>query len=231
MNKDADNLNYTEYGYNTEKNTPDRTTIDVNIHSYPPSYSSNVTSLNETAEKAMKETAQVYRESYGSDYGTEEIKVTSEPKVTQTKKQTTSVSKENVTKTASSSDKSKKTAAADTSKKSTAAAETKTDKSKTSAVKTQSTSVTQKVQDRFWIQIATYASKKNADEARSLLEENKLPCEVFTITGKDGNLLYRVRVGAYTTKSEAEYWKTKIKAIPLFNSTDAYVTNSSAQAK
>jgi len=51
---------------------------------------------------------------------------------------------------------------------------------------------------------------------------------VFTYKDSKGNLFYRVRVGPYTTKSEAEYWKNRIEAIDLFAKSGSYITNSSA---
>ena len=41
-------------------------------------------------------------------------------------------------------------------------------------------------------------------------------------------LFYRVRVGPYTTKSEAEYWKNKILQIEQFKDSKAYITDTSA---
>lgn len=85
-----------------------------------------------------------------------------------------------------------------------------------------------KVSDRFWVQAGSYTTTKNADEARGILESNKIPCEVFTFTEAKGVLHYRVRVGPYTTKSEAEYWKQRIDTISLFAKNGTYVTNTSA---
>ncbi|MCR5217936.1 SPOR domain-containing protein [Treponema sp.] len=90
-----------------------------------------------------------------------------------------------------------------------------------------STVAKEKEADRFWIQVASYTSKKKADEARQLLYDNGLECEVFTWRNKDDTLFFRVRVGPYTTKSEAEFWKKAILAHPDFASSGAYVTNSS----
>lgn len=82
--------------------------------------------------------------------------------------------------------------------------------------------------DRFWVQAGSYTTTKNADEARSVLESNKIPCEVFTFTDEKGILHYRVRVGPYVTKSEAEYWKKRIDSISLFAGNSSYITNTSA---
>ncbi len=93
---------------------------------------------------------------------------------------------------------------------------------------TPKTNTAQKTPDRYWVQAASYTNKINADEARSVLEAQKIQCEVFTHTDEKGTIYYRVRVGPYTTKSEAEYWKQKIDAISLFAKNGTYVTNSSA---
>lgn len=87
-----------------------------------------------------------------------------------------------------------------------------------------------KVPDRFWVQVASYATKKNADDARATLESNKIPSEVFTYTDAKGKVFYRVRIGSYTTSSEAEYWKTQVAKIDQFADVQSYVVNSSAKA-
>lgn len=80
---------------------------------------------------------------------------------------------------------------------------------------------------RYWIQVSSYSSKKNAEEARNCLKNEKIPSEIFTFTDANGNLFYRVRVGPYSTKSEAEYNQTRIKSISKFASTNTYITDSS----
>ena len=83
-----------------------------------------------------------------------------------------------------------------------------------------------KVPDSFWVQAAAYTSKRNADEARSTLESNKIPSEVFTFTDSNGKTFYRVRVGPYVTKSEAEYWQTRIGMIDKFASSKSVIVNT-----
>lgn len=84
------------------------------------------------------------------------------------------------------------------------------------------------VPDRFWVQAASYSTKKKADEARTVLDENQIQCEVFTYEDDKGSLFYRVRVGPYTTRDEASYWKNKIDALELFAKAGTYIVNSSA---
>ena len=80
------------------------------------------------------------------------------------------------------------------------------------------------ISSKYWVQAASFTSKKSADSARATLDDNKIPAEVFTYKDNKDNLFYRVRVGPYTTKSEAEYWKTRVCKIDLFKDTQSYVT-------
>lgn len=86
------------------------------------------------------------------------------------------------------------------------------------------------IADTYWVQAASYSTKKSADNARATLESNKIPSEIFTYTDTKGTVFYRVRVGPYTTSNEAEYWKTQVAKIDQFASADSYVVNSSAKA-
>lgn len=79
---------------------------------------------------------------------------------------------------------------------------------------------------QYWIQVTALTSRKSADEARSKLDENQITADVFTYTNNKNQLFYRVRVGPYTTKSEAEYWRTKIAKIDTFKDTASYVTST-----
>jgi len=102
---------------------------------------------------------------------------------------------------------------------------TNTNKKTVSTTKTISQNST-KLADSYWVQAAAYTNKANADKARDTLLAEEIPAEVFTYTN-NGITYYRVRVGAYTTKSEAEYWKKRIQLIDEFSQTQSYVTNSS----
>lgn len=84
-----------------------------------------------------------------------------------------------------------------------------------------------RIPDRYWVQAASYSSKKKADEARAILDEYKVQCEVFTFE-MDGTLYYRVRVGPYTTQTEASYWKKQVDSMEQFADAGTYIVNSSA---
>ena len=68
------------------------------------------------------------------------------------------------------------------------------------------------------------ASKKSAELARTTLGENQITAEVFTFKDSKNKLYYRVRVGPYTTKSEAEYWKNRIVSNENFKNSNSYIT-------
>ena len=79
---------------------------------------------------------------------------------------------------------------------------------------------------QYWVQVTALTSRKSADEARNKLGENQINADVFTYTDNKKRLFYRVRVGPYTTKSEAEYWRTKISKIDSFQNSSSYITST-----
>lgn len=82
----------------------------------------------------------------------------------------------------------------------------------------------EKVLDRYWVQAASFSTKKTAEDARAVLDANKIPADIFTYTDAKGKTYYRVRVGPYTTKSEAEYWRARILKISDFAKSESYIT-------
>lgn len=79
---------------------------------------------------------------------------------------------------------------------------------------------------RYWVQVTSLTSKLRADSAREVLGTNKIDADIFTYTDKNGTLFYRVRVGPYTTKSEAEYWKRQIATIDDKLTVNSYVVST-----
>lgn len=82
---------------------------------------------------------------------------------------------------------------------------------------------------QFWVQVGSYSNKKTAESARSSLDENKISSDIFTYEDSKGKLFYRVRVGPYTTKSEAEYWRSKIIKIDDFSKAESYITSTQTE--
>ena len=116
--------------------------------------------------------------------------------------------------------KSTSTAAATSTKTSTAS-------TSTSSVKTAATSTTKANPiTRFWVQVAAYSNKKTAENARSILSDKKINSDIYTYEDNKSKLFYRVRVGPFTTKSEAEYWQSKITEIADFAKAGSYVTST-----
>ena len=136
------------------------------------------------------------------------------------------------TNTQASTQKSVVSNAAKTTSSSTnntkAASTAKTTSTKTATSTTASTK-TEAPAPKYWIQAGSYSSKKNAEEARSLLSAEKIASEIFTFTDANGTLFYRVRIGPYTTKSEAEYWQSRVALIKEFSGSKTYITDSSAK--
>ena len=111
-------------------------------------------------------------------------------------------------------------------KTSTAKAAAKT--SSSSATKTTASSAPAKASavTRFWVQVAAYSNKKTAENARSVLSDKKINSDIYTYEDAKSKLFYRVRVGPFTTKSEAEYWQSKIVEISDFAKAGSYVTST-----
>ncbi len=68
----------------------------------------------------------------------------------------------------------------------------------------------------FWVQAASLSNRMNAEKARERLVEQHMQVEVFTKETAAG-LKYRVRVGPFINKTEAQYWLNNIKKIKDFS--------------
>lgn len=120
----------------------------------------------------------------------------------------------------------KTTAVSKTLPKKETPAKTVTATAKTSSKTAKSAKTTAQKPVSYWIQVGSYEAKKSADEARTSLENNKIPNEVFTYNDAKGKLFYRVRVGPYTTKSEAEYWQKRIASTNEFAKVNSYIVQN-----
>ncbi len=105
----------------------------------------------------------------------------------------------------------------------------KTSSAKTDSVK--ASAAVKAVSDKYWIQAASFTSKKNAEDLKTQLASEKINSEIFTFTDADSVMYYRVRVGPYSTKTEAEYWQNRIALVDKLSSAKTYITNSSAPKK
>lgn len=82
---------------------------------------------------------------------------------------------------------------------------------------------------QYWIQVTALTSRKSADSAREELAKHQITADVFTYTNNKNQLFYRVRVGPYTTKTEAEYWRNRISQIDTFAKSASYVTSTKTE--
>lgn len=110
--------------------------------------------------------------------------------------------------------------------KTTQVAQKSTAKAETKAPAKASSAPAPKTVTRFWVQVAAYTNKKTAENAREVLSDNKISSDIFTYQDNKNRLFYRVRVGPYTTKSEAEYWQAKISKISDFSKEQSFVTST-----
>lgn len=82
---------------------------------------------------------------------------------------------------------------------------------------------------QYWVQVTALTSRKSADAAREVLARNQINADVFTYSDSKKQLFYRVRVGPYMTKTEAEYWRAKISNIDNFKNCASYVASTTSE--
>jgi cell division protein FtsN len=76
-------------------------------------------------------------------------------------------------------------------------------------------------ENAYWVQVIASSRISKAESIRSLLEEKGLPAHVMV--QKNGEkTIYRVRLGAFSTKDEAENYAETVRNINGFS--DSYVT-------
>jgi DedD protein len=85
---------------------------------------------------------------------------------------------------------------------------------------------TPKIVDDFWVQTGSFSAKTRADAAKETLAAKGIASLVET-KEVDGKTFYRVRVGPYASKSEAEYWLSLVKTIDGFG--ESYVSLAKAK--
>ena len=216
--------NATVYGIeksqDTKRERDGSTLIDLNeLRTENAPSSDTVTPKNETSAKSMETVRQTARASSAErkEESTREIpnvsaRAPSEPRSTAVKKPSSAPKTSATKSTTPKASTQKNSASSKAAQKTTASS-----KSKMSAGKTQ-----------YWVQAASFASKNGADSARSVLDENKIPADVFTYKDGKGKVFYRVRIGPYVTKSEAEYWRTRVAQINDFKSGESYITQTSS---
>ena len=78
-------------------------------------------------------------------------------------------------------------------------------------------------QKNFWVQVGSFNKKSGADTTRTSLSAQGIQSEIFTYTADNGTTGFRVRVGPYQTRSEAEYW---MKLVEEKTGTKGFITET-----
>lgn len=195
----------------------DGTTIDLNT--LKSQYVSENATVPETTTTVENKDVVVKNEATEYYVGTTEPKKESAAVAEKTEKATSVKQTETKVSTPAKTTTTKTTTTAKTS-----STTTKTTSSTTASTKSAASTTTEKPVTRYWVQVASYTNKKTAENSRAILSDSKINSDIYTYQDENGKLYYRVRVGPYTTKSEAEYWMAKIAQISDFSKAGSYVT-------
>ncbi|MDR2150415.1 MAG: SPOR domain-containing protein [Spirochaetaceae bacterium] len=77
----------------------------------------------------------------------------------------------------------------------------------------------------YWIQTGSFSTLTRAESAKELLMTKGFS-SIIESSDVRGEMFYRVRVGPYTSKNEAEYWLPIVKAIEGFEESLVWQTQS-----
>jgi DedD protein len=75
----------------------------------------------------------------------------------------------------------------------------------------------------FWIQTGAFSTIKYAEGAKDYLAERGIT-SILEDPVINGKTWYRVRVGPYTTRDEANYWLALVKSIDGFSASQVWET-------
>jgi DedD protein len=78
----------------------------------------------------------------------------------------------------------------------------------------------------YWIQAASFTSRGRADELKQSLAEKGVAA-LIVVKDISGKSYYRLRIGPYSVKAEAEDWLSRLKGFPGCG--EAYVSRTMAQ--
>ena len=90
----------------------------------------------------------------------------------------------------------------------------------TQVTKPTSSQTAQAKQTHYWIQVASFSTKIKAEDMQRKLTEKSLTSYLISST-VNGKTWYRVRIGPYPSKADAERWLTTIKKLP--DCSDAFI--------
>jgi DedD protein len=75
--------------------------------------------------------------------------------------------------------------------------------------------------DAFWVQTGSFAAKVRADGVKETLSSKGITA-IIENRDVEGRTFYRVRVGPYTSRNEADYWLSLIKSINGFEDSQVW---------
>ncbi|MDR0551665.1 MAG: SPOR domain-containing protein [Spirochaetaceae bacterium] len=77
----------------------------------------------------------------------------------------------------------------------------------------------------YWVQTGSYAQKSYAENAKTFLSTKGIDSIVLN-TSVSGKIYYRVRVGPYLSRNEADYWLSLIKSIDGMENSQVWKSGS-----
>jgi DedD protein len=95
-------------------------------------------------------------------------------------------------------------------------------------VETKAASAKKPATEEYWIQAASFTERSKADNLREALAEKGLAA-LITVKDISGKSWYRVRIGPYSAKSEADGWVTRVKSVN--GCSEAWVSVEKPKAK
>jgi DedD protein len=82
-----------------------------------------------------------------------------------------------------------------------------------------------KTYNDFWVQAGSFSTRDRADGVKKTLD-NKGIAAIITNQQINDQTFYRVRIGPYTSRNEADYWLAMIKSIDGFESSQVWESQS-----
>jgi DedD protein len=82
-----------------------------------------------------------------------------------------------------------------------------------------------KTYNDFWVQAGSFSTRDRADGVKKTLDDKGIAA-IITNQQINSQIFYRVRIGPYTSRSEADYWLAMIKSISGFESSQIWESQS-----
>jgi DedD protein len=82
-----------------------------------------------------------------------------------------------------------------------------------------------KTYNDFWVQAGSFSTRDRADGVKKNLDDKGI-ATIITNQQINGQTFYRVRIGPYTSRNEADYWLAMIKSIDGFESSQVWESQS-----